>query len=184
MYLKRLVKTACAALVALSMHGALATNLAGVEIRPYFQSRAGVLVPKSCGVKRTLIIDHYVSALYLPRNAPIEAVANTRAAKVVQIYITNDNFLPGNVPSKWRRALARAVSPQILASLDAMMKTLRQGDIVTITYLPLEGTSVYKNGEIVTRTPGHRCVDEILRAWAEDAPVSDKLEQLVAENPC
>src|SRR5581483_2326573 len=100
---------ACAVCLTLYAGAAAATTLAGVDLRPSLQSRAGPLALVSCGVRSTLAIDHYVSALYVPRNGSVQALRNPKAAKAVQIHITNDVFLPGEVPSKWRNALARAV---------------------------------------------------------------------------
>lgn len=164
--------------------GCIAATLAGVELRPSLQARGGSLVLATCGVRKTLAINHYVSALYVPRKASIQTIGSPKSAKAVRIHITNDRFLPGEVPSKWRKALSRAVSAQTLEQLDSMMQGLRRGDVVTITYLPKAGTSVTKNSEVVSRIAGHRAIDEILRTWAQDAPVATKLEQLVADNPC
>lgn len=166
------------------MQGGGAATLAGVELRASLQSRGGPLVLATCGVKKTLAINHYVSALYVPRNGSIQAISNPRSAKIVHIHITNDKFMPGEVPSKWRKALSRALPAQTLETLDGMMKELRGGDLVTITYLPRDGTSVSKNGQLVTRAAGHRAIDEILGTWAQDAPVAEKLDQLVAKNRC
>ena len=41
----------------------------------------------------------------------------------------------------------------------------------------------HEDGTAVTRTSGHRAIDEILRAWTQEAAVSEKLDKLVTENP-
>jgi hypothetical protein len=180
---KRLNRLTCAAGLALLAGAADAASLAGVDLQPAMQSRGGGLVLASCGVKRSLAINHYVSALYVPRNGSVQALRNPKAAKAVQLHITNDKFLPGEVPAKWRNALARALPAETVEQLDAMMKELRAGDRVTISYQPAEGVSVLKNGGLVVRAAGHRAIDEILRTWAKDAPVTEKIAKL-AENPC
>src|SRR5688500_6648818 len=68
---KTLAHITCAASLALCMHAVPAANLAGVDLRPSLPSRAGSLALASCGVKKTLAVNHYVSALYVPRNGSI-----------------------------------------------------------------------------------------------------------------
>lgn len=177
------LRISCAIALGLCLSPALATTVGGVQLQPALKSKAGSLVLATCGAKKT-IVTHYVSALYVPRTGSIQAIGDPKAGKVVQVHITDDKFLPGEVPSKWRNALARAVPPQTLDTLDSMMKELRRGDLVAVTYAPKDGTVVTKNGQFVVRAAGHRPIDEILKTWARDAPIATKLDKLVAENPC
>ena len=180
---KATLQTSCAVALALWVSAGFAATVGGVQLQPAVKSKAGSLVLATCGAKKT-IVTHYVSALYVPRTGSIQAIGDPKAGKAVHVHITDDKFLPGEVPSKWRNALARAVPPQTLGTLDSMMKELRRGDLVAITYAPKEGTVVTRNGQLVVRASGHRPIDEILKTWAQDAPIATKLDKLVAENPC
>jgi hypothetical protein len=40
------------------------------------------------------------------------------------------------------------------------------------------------NDRVVAASPTHRVIDALLRAWAEDEPVYERVSRVVARNPC
>jgi len=71
-----------------------------------------------------------------------------------------------------------------MARVDNAYRTLVRGDTMTVVYGPREGVTMRLNGRVIARAQGHRAVDAILVAWAEDEPIEAKLDRMAAQHPC
>jgi hypothetical protein len=135
-------------------------------------------------VRDTLWIDHYVTALYVPRGSSIDPVRDPAQPKAVIMRIVEARYLPEQIPAKWLEALEREVAPERLMRVKDAYRRLQTGDSVSIEYAPRQGTFMRVNRRIVARLPGQRLIDSILVAWAEGDDIETKLRQLGAEHPC
>jgi hypothetical protein len=144
-----------------------------------------VLAAASCGLRETLWIDHYAAKLYVhPGDRAEAALPDSRLAKALEIQILNKSFMPAEIPRKYRRALETDLDEATMSRLGAAYRTLRSGDVVTISYLPNRGVSLSVNRELVAVTPAHRVVESILATWADGKPVDQHLRAMLVKHPC
>jgi Chalcone isomerase-like len=163
---------------------ALAATLAGAHIPDTLDTNAGRLALVSCGVRDTLWVDHYIAGLYVPPGATAQAVRDARQPKAVRMQVLNAQWMPDNVPEKWRDALRQEIQREPMAQVRAAYDRLDDGDVVTFTYVPQEGVRMSVNGRTVMQTPGQDVIQTILSAWAESDPISGKLHRLRLQHPC
>jgi Chalcone isomerase-like len=143
------------------------------------------LAPASCATRNTLWIHHYAAALYLPpRASPVSALEDPAQPKAVQVEILNKTFLPKEMPQRWRRALEAELDGPSVGSIRAAWQRLGAGDRITVAYAPGPGVSLKVNDRLVAATPSHGVVEALLRTWAEDEPVRERVSRVVAKNPC
>lgn len=176
-------------LIALSLAGVVALCVLmparALPVPGMLQVGAQSLAPASCATRNTLWIHHYAAALYVPpRAAPGAALEDPRQAKAVQVQILNKAFLPRQMPKRWQRTLESELDDRSLGSVEAAWRSLGAGDRVTIAYAPGPGVSLRVNDKLVAASPTHRLVDALLRTWAEDQPVRERVSRVVARNPC
>jgi hypothetical protein len=55
---------------------------------------------------------------------------------------------------------------------------------VTIAYAPGPGVSLRVNDRLVAAAPSHSLVDALLRTFAEDDPVPERVRSVIAKHPC
>lgn len=143
------------------------------------------LAPASCATRNTLWIHHYAAALYLaPRASAAVALQDPKQPKALQVEILNKAFLPRQVPKKWQRTLETELDGRSLTSIAAAWERLGAGDRVTIAYAPGPGVSLKVNDRLVAAAPSHGLVDALLRTWAHDEPVRQRVSRTVARHPC
>jgi hypothetical protein len=161
-----------------------AATIAGVTVPDSVRTHDTRLELASCGVRRTLWIEHYVAALYLPRGAAVQSLPDPGTPKAVLLHIVDARYLPGEIPGKWAHVLERELPPRAMARVRRTYRNLTNDDIVSLVYEPGHGTAMRLNGALITRVRGHALVRAILDTWAEEEPPSRKLERLAVEHPC
>ena len=143
------------------------------------------LAPASCATRNTLWIHHYAAALYVPpRASPVAVLQDPGQPKALQVEILNRAFLPREMPARWRRTLESELDGKSLGSVAAAWRQLGAGDRITLAYAPGPGVSLKVNDRLVAAAPSHGLVDALLRTWAENEPVPERVSRVVARNPC
>jgi hypothetical protein len=143
------------------------------------------LTAASCATRDTLWIHHYVAALYLPpRESAVSALQDPKQPKALQVQILSKTFLPKEMPKKWRQALERELDSASFGSIRGAWRELQVGDRVTIAYAPGPGVTLQLNDSVVATSPRHGVIDALLRTWADDEPVPQRLNRVVAKHPC
>jgi hypothetical protein len=163
---------------------AAAVSLAGVPLAPQMDLEGRAVVLRSCGIRDTLWIEHYVAALYVPPGASVHAVSDPAQPKVIRIHILERRWLPRELPHKWLAALQQALPDEPLRRVRVAYSALADGDEVLIAYVPQRGTDMRVNGSIVTRALGHGVIDSLLSTWATREPLASKLDRLASTHPC
>jgi hypothetical protein len=163
---------------------AAAVMLAGVPLETQLNVGGSALALRSCGIRDTLWIEHYVAALYLPPRASVQAMQDADEAKAVRIRILDRRWLPRELPRKWSAALAAGLPEEPLRQVRAAYSALTLGDDVEIAYAPPRGTEMRVNGRLVARAAGHAVIDSLLATWAGPEPVAGKLVRTAARHPC
>ncbi|MEW5726444.1 MAG: chalcone isomerase family protein [Pseudomonadota bacterium] len=159
--------------------------------------RAGVTLPErldaggqqfdlvACGVRDTLWITHYVSAIYVPPGAaPVQAVSDPSWAKLVRVVIVNGTWLPDDIPEEYREPLREDLARDPFGLFQRYYQNLAAGDVINALYLPGRGVALSVNGRMVATEPGHDLIEELMKAWSEADPVTKRLHRLIMNNPC
>jgi hypothetical protein len=161
-----------------------AVTVAGVPLPDIVRTHGSRLEPASCGVRRTLWIEHYAAALYLPRGVSVRSVADPHTPKAVLLQIIDARYLPGEIPGKWAHVLEREMRPRAFTRVRRAYRDLTSGDVVSLIYEPGHGTAMRLNGTLIALVRGHALVRAILATWAGEEPVFSKLDQLADEHRC
>ena len=183
MPIRQLLQRAGAALY-LATSTAIAATIGGVTLPPTLHVGDRALELVSCGVRDTLWIDHYAAGLYVPTGQSATAAKDGRQTTAVLMKIIQARYLPEDIPSKWRHALAAELQREPMMRVRRAYDGLSNGDVVTFAYVPRQGTTMRVNGRLVLDVEGHLVIDAILDAWAEQDRVDDKLHRLALEHPC
>jgi hypothetical protein len=61
---------------------------------------------------------------------------------------------------------------------------LQNGDSVVVSYQPHKGIALSINDRTVVTAEGHAAIDALLAAWAENAPLQQKLAATAARHRC
>lgn len=170
------------------MSGALtlaaAVVLAGVPLETQMHVGGSAVTLRSCGVRDTLWIEHYVAALYVPPQATAEAVQDAEQPKAVRIRILDRRWLPSALPRKWSAALQAGLPEAPLRHVHGAYAALADGDDVVISYTPRRGTEMRVNDRLVARAAGHGVIDALLGTWAGREAVAAKLTRVASRHPC
>jgi hypothetical protein len=158
--------------------------LGDVRIPDTLQTPAGTLEIRACGVRKTLWIDHYAAALYVPRGASVAVLRDRHHAKAVSLRLIETRYLPEEIPSEWRRAFERHLDSRAMERLQRVYRSLAPGDVITVVYTPARGVTVAMNGRSLLRVRGDGLVRSILRTWAGREPLSEKLRELGTRHAC
>ena len=139
----------------------------------------------SCATRDTLWIHHYAAALYLPpRSAPAAALEDPQQPKALHVQILSKSFLPRDLPKKWHQTLESELDRASMNAIRSAWQQISVGDRVTIAYAPGPGVTLQLNERLVARSPRHDLVEALLKAWADGAPVPQRVNQTVAKHPC
>jgi hypothetical protein len=139
----------------------------------------------SCATRETLWIHHYAAALYVPPKAsPASALQDPKQPKALMVQILSRAFLPKDLPIKWRETLEAYLDLPSFTSVRLAWRELAVGDRVTIAYLPGNGVTLQLNDRTIAHSPRHDVIDALLQTWAENEPLPQRLNRVVARNPC
>jgi Chalcone isomerase-like len=143
------------------------------------------LAAASCATRDTLWIHHYAAALYVPPREPaVIALQDPKRPKAVQVEVLNKSFLPKDVPTKYRRTLEDQLDAKTLGSVKSAWRTLNAGDRITLAYAPGQGLTLTVNDRLVATTPNHGIVEALLKVWADNEPVPQRVNRILAQHPC
>jgi hypothetical protein len=139
----------------------------------------------SCATRDTLWIHHYAAALYVPpKTAPAAALQDPKQPKALHIQVLSRSLLPKDLPVKWRDTLEAHLDLPSYTSVRLAWREIAVGDRVTIAYVPGSGVTLQLNDRVVARTTRHEVVDALLQTWAENEPISERVNRVIARNPC
>ena len=169
---------------------AAAAEVAGVKLPDRLRIGTGgpELVLNGAGLRTRFFLKVYAAGLYLekkstttpgvlalqgPKRVSMHLLRNVSAKQILEAL--HDGVAANNSPAD----LAK-LKPQ-LDELDAVMTgmgPIKEGDVVTLDYLPGAGTVVTVNGQAKGKPiAGTALYDALLRVWLGDDPVQDDLKK-------
>jgi hypothetical protein len=166
---------------------ASAAEVGGVKVPDSVSVAGNELVLNGAGVRTRVFFKVYVSSLYLPKkNADAAAVVGGEGAKRVRIdmlrNVSADDFanaLSEGLKANNSEAELAAVKPQV-DQLTAIMKSMgeaKQGNVITLDYVPGQGTVVTHEGKALGTIPGDAFNRALLKIWLGDRPIQADLKK-------
>jgi len=166
---------------------ARAVEVGGVSIAPTaeFAVNGPALTLNGAGIRKKFFMSVYVGALYLPRKSATaqEALAQTGPKRML-LHFVYDELSAQKLVDAWNEGFAANTSSAELALLraridqfNALFTTTRKGDVITLDYLPDEGTRVSHNGQAKGMIPGDDFNKALLNIWLGDKPVTGDLKK-------
>ena len=169
-------RTILAAAFLLAATTAGAVTLAGVNIADAADVNGQKLVLNGAGLRKKFVVKVYTGALYLPaRQANPSAIlaADTPRRMVMHFVYDVDR---GKIAEAWTEGLqanvpnASADVKKAFGSLSAWMEDMKEGQELSMTYVPGTGTVVQVNGKVKGTLPGKAVNDAILSTWIGPKP--------------
>eukprot|EP01133_Synstelium_polycarpum_P005468 gene5468-6324_t len=177
---------AAACLCAALAQAALAVEVGGVRLDETVQLASRELKLNGAGVRYKVIFKVYTIALYLPEKksqlADILALPGPRRLEIVMLRdITSDElglaFMQGLNRSSEQADRTRLLSQTMqFGAMFAMVPGLKKGDILTVDWLPDEGTLCRLNGKQVgDKVPELAFYNALLKIWIGAHPADTQL---------
>lgn len=137
------------------------------------------------GIRKKLFIDVYVAGLYLKvKSKDGTAIAkanepqNMRIA-IVSSLVTSEKFIE-STKEGFQKSTGGNTKP-IQEKIDKFLKIflkepIVKGDVYDLTYEPLEGVKVFKNGKLIDTVAGLDFKTALFGIWLGSNPVDEKLK--------
>ena len=165
---------------------ALAVDVGGVKLDDTVQLASRELKLNGAGVRYKVIFKVYTIALYLPEKktqlADILALPGPRRLEIVMLRdITSDElgkaFMQGLNRSSDQADRTRLLSQTMqFGAMFEMVPGLKKGDILTVDWLPEEGTLCRLNGKQVgDKVPELAFYNALLKMWIGAHPADTQL---------
>jgi len=182
--LGRALATAC--ICAFLTQPALAVDMGGVKLDDTVQLANQALKLNGAGVRYKLIFKVYTIALYLPEKksqlAEILALPGPRRLEIVMLRdISSDDlgksFMEGLNRSSDQADRTRLLSQTMqLGAMFEMVPGLKKGDMLTVDWLPEEGTLCRLNGkQLGEKVPDLAFYNALLKIWIGAHPADTQL---------
>lgn len=160
-----------------------AATVAGVTMPPTVSAGGKTLRLNGAGLRKKVVFKVYVAGLYLetPSRDPAAIVA---ADEVRQMRLSLLRNLKGKQVTEAisegfernSKSSLAALQPR-LASLNAMVPDVAEGDELTLTYVPGKGTSVMVRGAEKGTVEGKDFADALFSVWLGNNPVQEDLKK-------
>ncbi len=167
---------------------ACAVEVEGVKLPETLHVGERDLVLNGAGVRSKLFVfDMYVAALYLTgktdsSDAILAGGGENRMAMHMLRDVSSETLsksfnksISVNLTSAERAALD--VQLRQLAMLFSMMSEARRGDVITLDYLPGQGTAINFNDVTIGRIEGAAFNAALLKVWLGNEPVQETLKK-------
>jgi hypothetical protein len=173
-------------LLALLTLNAQAAHIAGMDIPDTACiDHQKILQLNGAGVRRKMIIDVYVGALYLEHpSSDITAIMQSETRKRIALYFIYDEVTKEKLLEGWRDGFVLNHTATQLAALQSrldessrMFRSVHAGDTIYADYIPGIGTRIIINDELAGTLPGHDFYQAVLQVWLGEHPAQLQLKQ-------
>lgn len=145
------------------------------------------LVLNGAGVRSKFFVKVYVAALYLPNKQSsagfiIEDERAHRIALHLLREVSGDKLFRAfydAIESNHSYEERKAMKPQIehMKQIFSAVGEVKQGDVITIDYLPSKGVQIGVNGSVLDSIPGKAFDRALLKIWLGKSPAQDDLKK-------
>ncbi|MDR3426331.1 chalcone isomerase family protein [Silvimonas sp.] len=182
-----------AAALALSAADALALEIGGQSVTDHAEVAGQNLQLDGAGMRKKIIFDVYVAALYSANkttdaNAVINGTAprrmELRMMRGVSASTMHESFVEG-LKANVSEAQLAALKPKIgaLEKIFNEVKAVEKGDLITMDFIPGQGTKVSVRGKVYPLIAGDDFSAAMLSIWLGPKPVQDNLKAALLGKP-
>ena len=182
--MKKLLLAFCCVLLSWNVN---ALEVGGVKLADTAHPGNRDLVLNGAGVRSKFIFDLYVAALYLDaKQTTAAAVLADAGEKRLALHLLRD-ISAKTLSDSFNKAIGNNHTAAELVALDASLKAfaaifstmseVKKGDVITLDYLPGDGTRVSVNGVDKGRVAGAAFNSALLKVWLGEKPAQDDLKK-------
>jgi len=164
-----------------------AAEVAGVKVGDNAQVGAQTLVLNGAGIRSKWMFKVYVGALYLPqKQASAEAIIADERVHRVALHMLRD-LGSRKLYGAFSEAIEANHTPAELTAMNAELKQMAQifdaiqeakeGDVITLDYLPASGTQIGVNGTVRGSIAGAAFNRALLKIWLGGKPAQESLKK-------
>ncbi len=162
---------------------ASAGSLAGVTVPDSVEVGGDRLLLNGIGLREKFFVDVYVAALYLPEKERSEQeIFAADEKRRVAMHFVHD-VTKEQICDAWAEGLesnrpnASASLKKDFDTLCSWMESVEDGERMTFTYVPGEGTTISVNGTEKGTLGDKSFADALFASWIGQHPATDKLKQ-------
>ncbi|ADE12078.1 chalcone isomerase family protein [Sideroxydans lithotrophicus] len=164
-----------------------AMEVAGVNLPDSVQVDAHTLVLNGAGIRSKWFFKVYVGALYLPqRQSSAEAIIAYEHEHRMVLHMLR-GLSSKRLYGAFSEAMELNRTPAEMAAMDAQLKQMKQifdavdevkeGDVITLDYLPDSGTRIGVNGTARGTIAGMEFNRALLEIWLGRKPVQEDMKK-------
>lgn len=166
--------------------GALsAVEVAGVNIDGEVQVGGTPLVLNGAGVRSKFLVKVYVAALYLSKTSrSVSDILALSGPKRVAMHFLYDEVSKEQLVDTWNEGFKNNQSDESMKTLgprieqfNKLFQTVHKGDVITLDYIPDDGTTVSINGIEKGKVPGADFNRALLEIWLGEEPADSDLKR-------
>jgi hypothetical protein len=156
-----------------------------VEIADSIQVAEQSLALNGTGIRSKFFLNLYVGALYLnAKSTDADALIAADEAMTIRLYITSslidgekmsEATLDGFVKSTGGKL--GPIQKEVELLIGAFRDAVENNDVFDLQYVPNQGVSVIRNGEVKVVIPGLTFKKALFGIWLSDDPVQDDLKE-------
>ena len=184
MKMKKILLLICCLLLSWN---ASAMEVSGVKLADSIHLGSRDLVLNGAGLRTKFFFKVYVAALYLGEKTHAAEVAlDQPGEKRIELHILrelsddemlhafNEVMSANNTPAEMQ-----VLEPQLkeLTAIFHAVREVKEGDVVTLDYLPDRGTRIIVNGALRGNIPGEVFNRALFKIWLGDKPAQIDLKQ-------
>lgn len=176
--------------IAIATNIASALEVAGVAVPETAIVSGQKLVLNGAGVRKKFVIKIYVGALYLPQKVTSadDAIGRPGPKRVTMSFLYkkveaksltdgwDDGFRKNHTEAQMRTLEDR------LARFNSFFTDVKRGDLITLDYVPGNGTQVDINGDVKGSVAGDDFSRALLKVWLGDRPADSGLKKAMLGN--
>jgi hypothetical protein len=162
-----------------------ALEVAGVKIDDQLQVGGTPLALNGAGVRSKFFVEVYVGALYLSKTSrSVSDILALPGAKRVAMHFLHDEVSQEQLVDGWNEGFKKNQSEESMKTLgprieqfNKLFQTVHKGDVITMDYIPEDGTIVRINGTEKGKVPGADFNRALLEIWLGEEPVDSDLKR-------
>jgi len=180
-------KTITLVYLLLLSHVTFAVTVEGIHI-PEQVTQPGskqTLKLNGAGVRSKFVFSIYVGALYLPeKKNSVSAILAHTGPNRVSMHFLYDEVAKEKLVNGWQEGFEENnTTAQMeklrdrLGQFNQLFKTVTKSDVITLDYIPGEGTNVSINNQHQGTIPGHDFNQALLKVWLGEEPADSDLKE-------
>ncbi len=182
--MKKILLLVCGLLISWNVN---ALNIGGIHLQDKVQVDGKLLQLNGAGIRTKWFFDVYACGLYLPvKLTSDKEIINSGNQNRIVLHMLRE-LTSSKLYGAFREAIESSQTTDVLLAIQPQLEQMgqifesielvKEGDIITLDYLPASGTKITVNGTSRGTVPGGGFNRAILGIWLGDKPISDDLKK-------